>query len=207
MKILIYSPLFYPSIGGLQTINLILAHQFLEQGHQVKVVCTTQNSDSKNFPFEVIRYPKPLQLLNLLKWCDVYFQANVSLKGIYPLLIHPKPCVISHHGWYIRPNNWDKKTNRDTRPNNWRGWQDYLKQFVTYFVTNISVSQAVANHISGYSVVIPNSYREDIFYEIPEIHRNQELVFLGRLVSDKGANLLLEALSQLKLTGLTPKLT
>ncbi|MFM5890952.1 MAG: glycosyltransferase family 4 protein, partial [Dolichospermum sp.] len=47
----------------------------------------------------------------------------------------------------------------------------------------------------------------DIFYEIPEIHRNQELVFLGRLVSDKGANLLLEALSQLKLTGLTPKLT
>ncbi|MHC5725388.1 MAG: glycosyltransferase family 4 protein, partial [Nostoc sp.] len=31
--------------------------------------------------------------------------------------------------------------------------------------------------------------------------------FLGRLVSDKGANLLLEALAQLKKMGLTPKLT
>ncbi|MFM6526875.1 MAG: glycosyltransferase family 1 protein, partial [Dolichospermum sp.] len=72
-------------------------------------------------------------------------------------------------------------------------WQDYLKKFITRFATNISVSHAIAKLLPVPSTVIPNSYRGDIFYEIPEIHRNQELVFLGRLVSDKGANLLLEA--------------
>src|SRR2546423_11563028 len=42
---------------------------------------------------------------------------------------------------------------------------------------------------------------------MPQIPRNKELVFLGRLVSDKGADLLLMSLAKLKAQGLTPKLT
>ncbi|MEH2319942.1 glycosyltransferase family 4 protein [Nostoc sp.] len=86
-------------------------------------------------------------------------------------------------------------------------WQNYLKHIVTGFATNISASHALAKSIPAPSNVIPNSYREDIFYEMPEVPRSQELVFLGRLVSDKGANLLLEVLAELKKMGLTPKLT
>ncbi|WP_026733409.1 glycosyltransferase family 4 protein [Fischerella sp. PCC 9605] len=194
MKILIYSPSFYPKIGGLETIISTLAHEFTYQGHEVKLVSTTPATDSKNFPFEIIRQPHPQQLLNLSRWCDVYFQACVSLKGIWPLLFVPKPLVISHHTWYRRSNG-----NL--------GWQDYLKRFVTRLATNISVSHALAEAIPVPSIVIPNSYREDVFYEMPEIPRTQELVFLGRLVSDKGVNLLLEALANLKKMGLIPQLT
>lgn len=194
MKILIYSPSFYPNIGGLETIISTLAHEFIYQSHEVKLISQTPATDSQKFPFEVIRQPTIQQIVKLAHWSDVYFQGCVSLKGIWPLLFVHRPLVITHQVWY-------RYVNGRT------GWHNHLKHFVSRFATNISASQAVAKPIPAPSSIIPNSYREDIFYEIPNIPRNQELVFLGRLVSDKGANLLLEALAQLKSKGLTPRLT
>ncbi len=42
---------------------------------------------------------------------------------------------------------------------------------------------------------------------MPGVARDKDLVFLGRLVSDKGADLLLDALANLKTRGLAPRLT
>jgi glycosyltransferase involved in cell wall biosynthesis len=85
--------------------------------------------------------------------------------------------------------------------------QDHLKHFAARFATGISVSHAVAAHVSTPSKVIPNTYREDIFYSSPDAARDKDLVFLGRLVSSKGADLLLNALAILKSRGLSPRLT
>ncbi len=196
MKILIYSPYFYPSIGGLEMIVSILAHQFVQSGNEVKLVSQipVSASDSRSFPFEVIRKPNWQKLLVLTRWCDVYCQANISLKGIWPLLFSHKPFVVTHQGKYCRSNG---KLS----------WQDRFKYLVTYHATNIAASRAVKEYIPKQSTVIPNSYRDDFFYEIPEITRNKELVFLGRLVSDKGADLLLQASANLKQLGLNPNLT
>ncbi|WP_166276637.1 glycosyltransferase [Lyngbya confervoides] len=194
MKILIYSPLFYPSIGGLETVVSILAHKFVRQGHEVKLVSQTPDPDSKPFPFEVIRQPSFKHLLALTAWCDVYFQPNISLKGFYPLVALPKPWVVSHNNWYSRTNGS-------------LGWQDRLKHRLLRWATNISVSQAVADHLAVSSTVIPNPYQYEVFGLRPEINRDHDLMFLGRLVSDKGADLLLDALAQLKHQGLTPTLT
>ncbi len=194
MKILIYSPLFYPSIGGIETTVSILAHEFVHQGHEVKLVTQVPATDEKDFPFEVIRQPSGYKLLNLTRWCEVYFQGCISLKGIWPLLIIRKPWVVTHQNWYCRT---------DGRIS----WQDFLKRYLTRFSTNIPASLALAQQLKTSYTVIPNPYREDIFYEMPEIPRDQELVFLGRLVSDKGVHLLLDALANLKQLGITPKLT
>ena len=194
MKILIYSPMFYPSIGGLETVVSILAHEFLHQGHEVKLVSKILDTESKVFPFEVSRQPNHQKLLKLISWCDIYFQACVSLKDIWSLLIIRRPLVVTHQTWYRRSDGS-------------LGWQDYVKNFVTRFTTNIPASHALAEHIPAPSTVIPNPYREDIFYEMPNIPRDKELVFLGRLVSDKGADLLLDALANLKVLGMTPSLT
>ena len=55
MKIFIYSPSFFPNIGGLEEVVSILSHEFVDQGHAVKLVTQTPARDSTTFPFEVIR--------------------------------------------------------------------------------------------------------------------------------------------------------
>lgn len=194
MKILIYSPLFYPSVGGIESIISTLAHEFTSLKHEVKLVSLTNDPEGKQFPFEVIRKPKPQKLLELTKWSEIYFQGCISLKGIWPILLVSRPLVLSHHTWYRRSDGSEN-------------WQDKIKKIITRLATNISISQAIAQDIPGKSTIIPNAYRDDLFRQIPEINRDKELVFLGRLVSDKGANLLLEAMGKLKTKGLTPQLT
>jgi glycogen(starch) synthase len=194
MKILIYSPAFYPSVGGLETLVSILATEFVANGHQVKVVSQTAHGDPEQFSFEVIRCPSARRLFGLARWCDIYFQANISLRGLWPLMILNRPFVASHNNWYERP---------DGR----RGWQDYLKVYFSRRATSISVSSAVAAHVGSAQTVIPNAYRAGVFRGMPQISRNRDLVFVGRLVSDKGADVLLDALGLLKARGLTPRLT
>lgn len=194
MRILIYSPVFYPSIGGLETLVEILAEEFVSQGHEVKLVSQISDQGTKQFSFEVIRRPGPIKLLRLIRWCEIFFQAHMSLKGAWPLLFRPRPWVVAHNAWYARDDGSF-------------GWQDYLKHFAARFTTGISVSSAVAAHVRTPSKVIPNTYREDIFRLLPDLARDKELIFLGRLVSAKGADLLLSALGRLKKRGLAPRLT
>ena len=194
MRILIYSPAFYPSVGGIETLVEILAQEFVRQGHEVKLVSQVPAIDSKIFSFEVVRRPAPSKLLALTNWCEVFFQPHMSLKGAWPLLIKNRPWVVAHNAWY-------------TRSDGSMGWQHHLKHFAARFATGISVSHAVAAHVSTPSKVIPNTYREDVFFRMPEISRDKELVFLGRLVSSKGADLLVRALARLKERGLAPQLT
>jgi glycosyltransferase involved in cell wall biosynthesis len=55
--------------------------------------------------------------------------------------------------------------------------------------------------------VIGNAYRDGLFRLLPEVERRHDLLFVGRLVSDKGVDILLEALAVLARRGLRPPLT
>jgi len=194
MKILIYSPAFHPSVGGLEMVISILAHEFIKAGHDVKVVSLIQDPQNTIFPFEVIRFPYKREFLRLVRWCEVFFMGNISLKGLWPLAFVHRTLVATHQGWYCRLND---KT----------GWQDRLKFVVSRFITNIASSGAVAKHLPGKSIIIHNPYRDDLFRQIEGITRNRDIVFLGRLVSQKGADILINALRVLRNKGLTPSVT
>ncbi len=194
MKILISSHSFYPSIGGIESSSLMLATEFVALGHQVNLITQTPSEQVNNFPFELTRQPKPRLLLDLVHWCDVFFHNNISLQTSWPLLLIHKPWVIAHHTWI-------------TRTDGSLGWQDIFKKSLTRFATNISISKAIGEHLSSPSVIIGNPYLDRLFYEIPNSDRHIELVYLGRLVSDKGVDILFQALQILKQWNLTPKLT
>src|SRR5215510_14324514 len=86
--------------------------------------------------------------VQLLRWSDVCLCANVSLRGLPPMMIAGTPVVVSHQGTYES------------------GRFSILSEFkktVTRFSHNICCSQAVQAHIPGRSVVIPNTYRSDVF--------------------------------------------
>jgi glycogen synthase len=194
MKILLYCPVFLPSLGGLEISVARLAEDLTRAGCEVTVVAKTPAAEPERAPYRVVRDPGPLTLLRLARWCDVFFQANVSLRGLWPLFLVRRPWVVSHHGWYSRPDGS-------------RAPQDRLKRFLLRFATSIAVSQAVADDLATPSRVIWNAYRDDLFRRLPEVARDGEICFVGRLVSDKGADVLLDALGRLAARSCRPALT
>ena len=195
MKLLVYSPAFLPQVGGLEINVANLAEQLQRAGHEVTVVTTTPTAEPDSPPYRVIRRPSAWELLRWTRWCDLFFQANVSLRGLWPLLLIRRPWVASHHSWYCRT---------DGRI----AWQDRLKRYLLrHAAASISVSRAMAEDLDTPSVVIPNSYRDHLFRILPGIERTRDLAFVGRLVSDKGVDLLLDALGLLAGRGLRPSLT
>lgn len=193
MRVLLCTHSFKPRVGGLETVAELLASEFVELGHEVKVV-TWSPGKSGGFAFEVIRKPSPLTLLKLLKWCDVLFHNHVCLKAAWPLVFVRRPWVVVVHTWIPRSLSF-------------RGIAGSLKHFLLGFATCVSISKAIAEHLSVPSLIIPDPFDDTVFREMPSVSQNKELVFLGRLVSDKGLDLLLEALAKLKARSLTPSLT
>jgi glycosyltransferase involved in cell wall biosynthesis len=181
-------------VGGIEQVSLALAREFSFAGHAVKVVTSTAGSDHISFPFEVLRNPSPQRLLKLVRWCDVFLHNNISLRTAWPLLLIRRPWVIAHHIWIARMDGSV-------------ALRDRLKLFLSRFANNIAISQSIADHLGVPSVVTGNPYRDDIFQRDPSAVRDRELIFVGRLVSDKGADILLEALQLLRSRGLRPWLT
>jgi glycosyltransferase involved in cell wall biosynthesis len=183
VKILLGSHQFFPSTGGIETASNLLAREFVGLGHEVRVV--TQTAGDGDFPFSVIRRPGLLELLRLVRWCDVFLQNNISLRTLWPLLFMRRPLFIVHQTWI-------------THSDGSIGWQHRLKHFVLRYATSFAISAAVAERLPEPSIPVGNPYDDDVFKEVPSDPRTMDLIFVGRLVSDKGADLLLEALALLK---------
>jgi glycosyltransferase involved in cell wall biosynthesis len=185
---------FWPSIGGLETIMEILAEEFTDAGHQVKVVTQVATEAESGHDYEVVRLPSLRSCVQLLRWSDVCLSANVSLRGLVPMMIARTPVVVSHQGTYGSPDRFS-------------GIRAEMKKNVTRFSHNICCSQAVQSHIPGRSVVIPNAYRGDIFKEYSDVIKDLDIVVVGRLVSDKGVIDLIEAMGELGRAGFRPRLS
>jgi glycogen(starch) synthase len=113
---------------------------------------------------------------------------------LWPVVVMRRRWVVSHQTWL-------------TRVNGREGWQDRLKKFAIRFGSPIAISRAVALPLPVRATLIGNPYQDQLFRELPDVVRDRDIVFLARLVSDKGGDLTLEALAQLKKQGLTPSVT
>jgi glycogen synthase len=198
LKIAIYSPAFHPRLGGLETVVEVLAAEWSALGGEVTVITDTPNPEADAFPFRVLRRGPWWQVWQTVRQADVLVHANVSLWGFLPWLFggFKRPVwVATHHGWY-------QDFGRPVTPLN------RLKKWLCRFAAvNISVSHAVDQFLGLQGLVIPNPYDSRLFRQMDDEPRDKELVFLGRLVSDKGADLLLAALALLQERGLRPGLT
>lgn len=181
MRILLSSYVFYPSLGGIETISMLLAESFAEAGHEVVVVTYTPSDEADRYPFEICRRPTPRQVWGLVKWCDLFFHSNITLKNIWPLLFLRRPWVATHQTWITATDG------------TVRG-RDVLKQIVLHAAKCISISHEIASSVFSPSLVIPNSFNDRLFRKIDgQRRRKNSICFVGRLVSDKGADILLDA--------------
>lgn len=194
MKILFSSYVFRPSIGGIETVSEILAEEFVAAGHEVELLTETPGDVFGESRYRVNRSPGLKNLITLLQSSDLVFQNNISLRSLLPALLLKKRALVVHQTWI-----------RNTRGK--IGSMGRLKRMLLGRVTNVAISQAIADDIARTCTIIPNPYRDELFRIVPSAVRNKTLVFVGRLVSDKGVDLLLRVLVQLRRDEIKPDLT
>ncbi len=196
MKILFSSVSYPPSIGGLEVVSALLAREFAALGHQVKVVTRTKSpaNDDNAAGFAVCRRPSSAELFQMVSWCDVYFHNNISLLTAWPLLFVRRPWIVAHHCWLPRRGDID-----------W--YRGALKRALLPAAYNIAISRAVARDLNIPAIVIENPYEDQLFRIEEPCPRDRELIFVGRLVPDKGVSILLHALAALAKDGKRPRCT
>lgn len=195
MKILFSSHTFYPNLGGLEAVSLMLAREFARAGHEVVVITQTPaGADEPKFPFALVRRPSARERMRLTRWADVVFHNNISLRAAWPLLLIRRPWVVAHHIWLPRGHGLT-------------AIKAGIKRGVLRGAHNITISQAIAADFSTPCTVIPDPYDDETFRPLPGIAKDRDLVFVGRFVSDKGLPDLLQALVQLRQRGVRPGLT
>jgi glycogen(starch) synthase len=193
MRILIHAYAFLPLLGGIETSTETLARGFVDLGHEVRVATPTLNSAPDDFPFAVYRRPSAATLLRLVNWAEVVLHNNISLRAAWPLLICPRRWVVAHQTGLRRIGGGLSLADR-------------AKRMALRFATSIAISDAVAADLPGVAAVIPNPYRDHLFRNMHPAPRPYDLAFLGRLVSDKGCALLLDAMARLARDDLRPRL-
>ena len=193
MKILFLSHKFYPDVGGIEVNSEILANYFVKFGAEVHLLNWSQaGTSNKDFPFKVIRNPNMSELFREHKWADIVFENNPSLKLSWPLLLTAKPHVVALRTWISRMDGT-------------LAFQDKLKlQWIKRADAAIAVSEKVKELTFNDAIVIGNPYREYLFRNL-ELNRDKDFVFLGRLVSDKGADMAIDLLRMLYESNLQQK--
>ena len=193
MRILIYAYAFLPHLGGIETSTDALARGFSRLGHEVRVVTLTPNAAPDDFPFKVYRRPAALQLLRLVCWSEVVLHNHISLRAAWPMLFCRRRWVIAHQTGLRRSNGRLGLRNR-------------LKRALLPFARSVAISESIAADLPNVAATIPNPYADHVFRDLHLAERPFELAFLGRLVSDKGCGLLLDAMAGLEQHGLRPRL-
>src|SRR5712691_10040268 len=166
MKILFSSYAFQPSVGGIESVSKILAENFSTEGHDVRLITETPGEEIAGANYRINRKPSLAKLVRLLRWSDLLFQNNISLRSLIPALVLRKPAVVMHQTWI---QNVHGKI----------GWNDRNKRALLHRVTNIAISRAIADRLGTSSVVIGNPYDDNVFRLLPRIVRDKTITFLG----------------------------
>jgi len=189
VRIVLWSAAYWPHLGGVETAARLLAGEFAALGHEPVVVTNTPGAD--DVPGVVVMRRAPLlRQAAALREADVVLMFGLGLRFLPLPLLLGRRTVVSHHGFY-------------------RGWTlpKALKRLVNRCTRNTAVSRAVAEALGAPSVLIANPYDDAVFFRRGDVARERALVFVGRLVSEKGVALLIEALALLAGADRWPTLT
>jgi glycosyltransferase involved in cell wall biosynthesis len=194
MKIFLESRAFYPSVGGLEMMSRGLASAWQDAGHRVRVATITPlNGESEIESLSVDRAPSPAAMQRHVQWADMFVQSGISLRSLHWPLLSGTPLVIIYHNLLSGGQD--------------AGLRAWLKRRATHLGANVAVSGPVANTVPGPVVRIPNTFRPVYDQPDAEDEGRDGLLFVGRLVSVKGADVAIEALRQLRETGVDTTLT
>ena len=178
MKIVLLTLLYSSKGGGVATVSQLLVRGFRERGHQVMVLT------SENCPREtgqhLISRPSIIELIRNIWASDAVIMQGCFLKLGWPLLFFRKKTILVRHIGERR--------------------NSFLRKWLTNRCILATVSRFMASCESVSFQVLPNPYDNDIFYDDGST-RDRDILFVGRLIKDKGIMTLLSAFRALSAHG------
>ena len=219
MKILIYSPVFYPMIGGMETVTECMAELFIQEGHECKVVTPVKYAGADQYSFKVYREPDFMHKIRLILWADIVYSNGATLALLPLVKILRRPYAWTHVGYQASCIDGLGWVDGEPAPIDPIGSIKYhwkkrglsytvigaLKLFIRRFVANymVDLNIAITDWVAKRQpfkkqVKIYNPTPLDRFRTPSKVSDIEyDFVYLGRLVSEKGVSTLLNALHQL----------
>lgn len=215
MKVLLASRAFPPAIGGIERFAETLAGWLAERGHEVTVATRTPNGDDRQpRPYRLLRAPSERALLGAMRRSQVVHVNGLSVRGVLPALVTRRPTVVTHAGHQaVCPTGLCLPVRGECRAGPSVGPCAGCPSAGAVGVVDVrghrTVTRSVAANvvISDYlcrrlglprSHTILNPVAGEAFARASDDPGQSDLVaFAGRLVAEKGLDLLLRAVASL----------
>jgi glycogen synthase len=221
MRVLAFNDAFWPQVGGIETFLLQLTAHLHEQGHEVVVAAhRTRHEGANPFPFPVHWQPGEDRLRELVDWCDLLhlnamhvgllLRAARKRKAIVTTnhdvtMICPKGVKIRHDGPCTNragPIVCMTCLKRSNTPQPWRRLVRPPLKGLLSALTDASVVTspwALRRYKLFHKRLIPNGADLACFSPAPvapppDPARLPRVIFVGRVVYEKGLQVLVEAL-------------
>ncbi len=187
MRVLLLSHNFDPFIGGIEVTSEVLAKAFVNAGYEVRLMTWTREPSTEIYSFKIIRNPSLWRIIKEHKWADLVFENNPCVRLAWPGIFIKRPSVVVLHTWISRSDGTFGLKEKIKK----KWWLERAQKV-------IAVSSALKEKSYNDALMLGNFYRENQFRIIEGIQRDKSYVFLGRLVKDKGAELAIRAINELK---------
>lgn len=194
MRILILTDVFAPSIGGVEVVSRLLALSLSSFGNEVQVITRTSGVSQCDSEITVLRNASFITVWRGAIWADLIISMGVPFRLSWPLLVLPKRYLVSHH-----------IHNRSAHK--WLSLRRLFERFLCRNAVHVAPSAYLAGVLPFECRVVGNPcvFGDSSTGEVGQ--RSHDLVFVGRLIPEKGPVVLLEAIDILARRGLEVGLT
>jgi glycogen synthase len=224
MKILLCSYAYWPSVGGIETVSDCLGQGWFRRGHQVKVLTRIKSESERDWSFPVWRNLGFWDEVRKARRYDVVFSNGASLRYAMVALCARKHFVWTHTAYQVscidalgildrKPSPvtpwasvWHHCKNRSWSEGLYGGFLLLIRRMVAiYYATNVEITHYMADHHPLprqkviYNPIFAGRFQVKDQEEAMAQLRNATatFTFLGRLVSEKGVHILLQAFALL----------
>lgn len=198
MKIALLAKVFYPRIGGIEEVTRLYAEGFSNLGHEVTVYTDEEASSDYdvNFRFAVERLSAFSGIVECLKKSDLAIIMGPAVSYLLASKLANVNTIVTHHVPFPEANGSIKTIVSNG-----------IKKLLLRYSENVYVSEFLRSRMQGDGRVVQNPI--DLAALTPQRteHKDKDVVFVGRLVPEKGAIYLLEAVSEVRARGRTLRVT